>query len=105
MSPAPAFSIIVASYDQPRSLALSLAALERQPLERGEVIIADDGSGEETHALVRRFARDVECPVIFVMQEDRGFRKARALNRTATDCTRPAESRPRTLRHSSGLSL
>jgi GT2 family glycosyltransferase len=49
-----------------------------------EVLVADDGSGEETAAAVREFSASPACPfeVKHVWQEDRGFRKPRILNET-----------------------
>ena len=48
-------AVIVATYDQPRWLDLSLRAWTRQQLRPDIVVIADDGSGRETAEVVRRF--------------------------------------------------
>lgn len=79
MSPPP--SLIIASYNQPNALALVFAGVRTQSHEIGEVVIADDGSDPDTRELVDAFARQVAYPVHFETQEDRGFRKAKALNR------------------------
>ena len=48
-------AVIVATYDQPRWLDLSLRAWARQQLRPDQVVIADDGSGPDTAAVVRHF--------------------------------------------------
>ena len=45
-----------------------------------EVIVADDGSGEQTRATIARIAHGYPCRIAHVWQEDRGFRAARARN-------------------------
>lgn len=49
-------AVIVATYDQPRWLDLSLRAWARQELRPSFVVVADDGSGPETAEVVRRWA-------------------------------------------------
>src|SRR5262245_2856625 len=73
-------SVVVSSYNQPRALRLALEGLQRQSRAPGEVLIADDGSEEDTRRLVESFAARAPFPVRFVTQEHRGFGKARALN-------------------------
>ena len=73
-------SVIIASYNQPNSLALVFAGMLVQSHEVREVVVADDGSDADTRELVEGFAAKVSYPVHFETQEDRGFRKARALN-------------------------
>ena len=48
-------AVIVATYDQPRWLDLSLRAWARQVLRPSFVLVADDGSGPETAEVVRRW--------------------------------------------------
>jgi glycosyltransferase involved in cell wall biosynthesis len=45
-----------------------------------EVIIADDGSGEETAGVVKRFAGIAPFSVLHVWQENKGFRAAKIRN-------------------------
>jgi glycosyltransferase involved in cell wall biosynthesis len=49
-------AVIVATYDQPRWLDLSLRAWGRQELRPSFVVVADDGSGLDTAEVVRRWA-------------------------------------------------
>lgn len=56
----------------------SVAEQSRLP---DEVVIADDGSSDDTAALLRKMAEDFPVPLRHVWQADQGFRKARILNR------------------------
>ena len=73
-------SIIVSSYNQPNAMALVVETLLRQSQPDLEVVFADDGSTADTMELVKRFADRAPFPVTFTTQEDRGFRKSKALN-------------------------
>ena len=71
---APLVSVVIPHYRSPRSLALVLTALELQdhPMDRLEVVVADDGSPEAPDPGDRPY--DVRV----VRQEDLGFRGAAA---------------------------
>jgi glycosyltransferase involved in cell wall biosynthesis len=74
--------LIVATYQNPRALRLSLASVARQAVRLDAVAIADDGSGPETKAVVDAFAAaHPKLGVRHVWHEDRGFRKNAILNR------------------------
>lgn len=64
-------SVVVCHYEQPRELARTLAALDRQTRRPDEVVVADDGSA---------VAPSVPDHVRLVRQADRGFRAAAARN-------------------------
>jgi glycosyltransferase involved in cell wall biosynthesis len=74
-------SVIVATYNHPRALGLVLAGLSRQTLTPAEVVIADDGSGPETGAVVDAWQPRLPCPLRHVWHPDEGFRKCTILNR------------------------
>ena len=46
-----------------------------------EIIIADDGSRDETRQLIERLSQDAPVPVRHVWQPDDGFQKSRILNK------------------------
>jgi glycosyltransferase involved in cell wall biosynthesis len=74
--------LIVATYNNPRSLALCLASVARQRTAPEGICIADDGSGEETAAVIAAFrAAHPEVALRHVWHADEGFRKAAILNR------------------------
>lgn len=92
MGVAPAkISVIVTTYNSPVFLEMALRSLARQRLDGRiayEIVVADDGSGEETRALIARLRPEMPCPLLHVWQPDTGFRVA--------------ESRNNALRHASG---
>jgi glycosyltransferase involved in cell wall biosynthesis len=80
-------SVIVATYNNPRALSLVLAGLSRQTQRDFELLIADDGSGLDTKALVEEYARTAPMPVRHVWHPDEGFRKCTILNKAILAAT------------------
>ena len=74
-------SVVVSTYNQPRALALSLAGLAAQSTREFEIVVADDGSGDETRAVVEEARAATDRPVVHVWHADDGFRKTEILNR------------------------
>lgn len=72
--------LIITTYNWPEALQLTLASVARQTRQPDEVIVADDGSGPATRAVVERW-RAAGLPIQHVWQEDEGFRLARSRNR------------------------
>lgn len=77
--------VIISTYNNPKWLEKTLWGYTCQTRKADEIIIADDGSGEETRRLVSSF-RD-ELPIRHVWHEDRGFRKSRILNSALLEST------------------
>ncbi|MEP7142307.1 MAG: glycosyltransferase family 2 protein [Ferruginibacter sp.] len=67
-------SLIVTTYNNPDALYLCLQSILQQSVQPGELLIADDGSGEPTKQLVVEFSSQIKIPVKHVWQEDDGFR-------------------------------
>jgi glycosyltransferase involved in cell wall biosynthesis len=80
-------SVIVTTYNNPRALSLVLAGLARQTVRNFEILIADDGSGPDTKALVEEYARAAPMPVCHVWHPDEGFRKCAILNKAVLAAT------------------
>ncbi len=76
----PEISIIITTYNRPDALALVLNALTEQSLQNFEVIIADDGSSNETVNFINPLKAKLPYPLQQVWQEDIGFRAARSRN-------------------------
>ena len=74
-------SVIVTTYNNPRGLQLVLAGLQRQTFRDFELLVADDGSGPDTAAVVAEFAAHAPFPVRHVWHPDEGFRKCTICNR------------------------
>src|SRR4051812_34909796 len=70
-------SIIVTSYNQESTLRLLLASLDRQTNLNFEVLIADDGSTDETHLVCQKTR---EFPLRLITQPDIGYRKSKIVN-------------------------
>jgi glycosyltransferase involved in cell wall biosynthesis len=96
-------AVILTTYNRPDALAAVLEGYLAQDTFEFELIVADDGSTDETRRLIDGYARRAPFPVKHVWQEDRGFRAAAARNRALAaassdytifsdgDCVPPAE--------------
>lgn len=74
-------SVIITTYNRPDALARVMESLAAQTHPPNEVIIADDGSGEQTRMLIEARQRHSLFPLRHVWQPDEGFRAARIRNR------------------------
>jgi len=74
-------SVILTTYQREDALDAVLRALAHQTDRAFEVIVADDGSGPPTRAVVEHRAAQADIPIRHVWQEDRGFRAAEIRNR------------------------
>jgi glycosyltransferase involved in cell wall biosynthesis len=74
-------SVIVTTYNRADALEAVLAALARQTDRQFEVVMADDGSGPATSAVIDRWRSRIGAPLSHVWQVDRGFRAAEIRNR------------------------
>ena len=79
-------SVIVTTYDREDALEAVLSALSRQSDRSFEVVIADDGSGSGTAAVVECWRSRLGVPLGHVWQADRGFRAAEIRNRALLAC-------------------
>ncbi|MEQ1600547.1 MAG: glycosyltransferase family 2 protein [Methylophilaceae bacterium] len=76
----PSISVIVTTYQRPLALNRVLESLYAQKVTPAEIVIADDGSGAETAALIQSWQARFACPLIHAWQADDGFRAASARN-------------------------
>src|SRR5262245_58446538 len=74
-------SVIETTYEREDALDAVLRSLARQSDRRFEVIVADDGSGPATAALIERSKQRLGVPLAHVWQEHRDFRAAEMRNR------------------------
>lgn len=79
-------SVIVSTYNSPVWLEKVLLGYASQRADGFEVVVADDGSGPETEAVVARFAGHPRFRLRHVWHEDQGFRKCAILNRGIEAC-------------------
>jgi glycosyltransferase involved in cell wall biosynthesis len=75
-------SVILTTYQRPQHLERSLAslAMQRGVGDAFEVIVADDGSQDRTHEVVKEFSRTVDFPVRFSTHPHEGYRVALCRN-------------------------
>lgn len=74
-------AVIVTTYNRPDALAAVFAGYFAQSDSDFELLVADDGSTNETRLLIEENAARAPFPLHHVWQEDRGFRPGAARNR------------------------
>jgi glycosyltransferase involved in cell wall biosynthesis len=85
----PHLSVIVCTYNRPLALRAVLSSLRNQSRSDFEVIVADDGSGPPTKAVIDEIMPAFGGRLRHVWQEDKGFRVAAARNRAAEAARAP----------------
>jgi len=73
-------AVVITTYNSPEYLRRVLEGYRRQTRYPDELIVADDGSTDETNHLVKAFAACAPFKVRHVWHEDRGFRAAKIRN-------------------------
>src|SRR5690349_8821332 len=74
-------SVIITTYNSPAWLQKVLWGYASQTFKDFEVVIADDGSTEDTRELIDEMRKEVFYPVQHIWQKDEGFRKCEILNK------------------------
>jgi glycosyltransferase involved in cell wall biosynthesis len=80
MHPAPSLGLIVNTFNQPEYLGRVLRAISKLTHSPQEVLLADDGSEDETRQVFNSWAKAQSFRAEHVWQEHQGFRRARILN-------------------------
>lgn len=73
-------SLIITTYNWPKALELALQSVVLQSTYPDEVIIADDGSGQETAEVVKSVLYESRLRWCHIWQEDQGVRQSRIKN-------------------------
>ena len=73
-------SVIITTYESPHYLKKVLDGFLFQKRAPHEIIIADDGSGNDTAQVIKSFSEISPSPVLHVWQEHKGFRAAKNRN-------------------------
>lgn len=74
-------TLLISTYNWLEALKRVLEGVEHQTVMPDEIIIADDGSREDTVTFLREYAKTSRVPLRHVWHEDKGFRKSRILNK------------------------
>lgn len=67
-------TLIISTYNWKEALRLCLLSASIQTVAPYEIVIADDGSREDTRKLIDEFRTITKIPIVHVWQEDDGFR-------------------------------
>lgn len=77
--------VIISTYNNPKWLEKTLWGYLYQTRKADEIVIADDGSKDDTRQLIARFTELL--PIKHVWHEDRGFQKTAILNKALSIAT------------------
>src|SRR5690606_32412243 len=77
----------LSTYNWPQALEVVFKSIKEQTVLPDEILIADDGSKNETKKLIDSFAAQINVPVKHFWQEDDGFRKSKILNKAVAGST------------------
>lgn len=67
-------TLLISTYNWEDALRLCLLSASIQTVAPHEIVIADDGSREETRKLIDEFRAILKVPIVHIWQEDKGFR-------------------------------
>lgn len=80
-------SLIISTYNRPDALEVCLKSIIDLHKYPDEVIVGDDGSTSETAALVKKYQEGFPCRLLYIRQEDEGFRLAMIRNKCVAEAT------------------
>lgn len=83
----PTISIIISTYNSPEWLKKVIWGYNTQTYRNFEMVIADDGSKEETKKMINELQKEVFYPIIHVWHKDDGFQKSAILNKAIVATT------------------
>lgn len=81
MKQLPTCTLVTPTYNWPEALELLLLSVKNQTLLPNEVIVADDGSREDTKQLIEKLRQDFPVPLIHIWHEDIKNRKPVIMNK------------------------
>ena len=73
-------TLVITTYNSPDSLFLVIKSIRNLTIFPDEIIVADDGSNNETRELISTINHEFEMNIIHSWQQDNGFRAARSRN-------------------------
>ena len=75
-------SLLISTYNWKEALSLCLYSVFAQTVKPAEILIADDGSREDTRQLIDEMREKTDIPIVHVWHEDKGFRLSAIRNRS-----------------------
>ena len=82
-------SIIISTYNSPDWLLKVFIGYQCQSLQNFELVVADDGSSQETIDLINKMQKELSYPIVHVWHKDNGFQKSQILNKAILKCSTP----------------
>jgi glycosyltransferase involved in cell wall biosynthesis len=82
----PSISVVISTYNSIPWLEKTLWSYEHQIFRQFEIIIADDGSDNETKEFIKQYSEKSSKKIIHVWHEDDGFQKSSILNKALLAC-------------------
>lgn len=80
-------ALIISTYNRPVELQYTLESILRQSQMPDEIIIADDGSNDETSRLIREYHTKILVPLLHCWHSDDGFQLAAIRNKAVALCS------------------
>ncbi|MCP4074647.1 MAG: glycosyltransferase [Gammaproteobacteria bacterium] len=74
-------SVIFTTYNHPKWLEKTLWGFSVQSYRDFEIIIADDGSNDETRKIIEKVKAGISIPVKHIWHPDEGFQKCKIMNK------------------------
>ena len=85
----PQISIIISTYNSIDWLTRVMWGYNQQSFKDFEMVIADDGSREDTKLAIEKLQQEVGYPIQHIWHEDNGFQKSQILNKAIVACKAP----------------
>lgn len=78
-------AVIISTYNQPKALNICLESIRSQSKLPDEIMIADDGSTQETTDLIKKISESFSVSIKHVWHPDEGFQRTKILNKAITE--------------------
>ncbi len=85
----PDISVIISTYNSIEWLKKVLWGYNQQTFINFEIVIADDGSEEDTKIEIESLKKELKYPINHLWHEDNGFQKSQILNKAVIACKAP----------------
>lgn len=78
-------SLLISTYNWPEALTLCLESISRQSIMPDEILIADDGSTQDTYNVIEDYRTRVNVPILHIWHKDDGFRLSQIRNKAIAE--------------------
>lgn len=80
-------SLLISTYNNPKALKAALEGVGHQTRLPDEVLIADDGSDDQTWNLIKDFQKTLSMPIRHLWQPNEGFRASMIRNKAIAEAS------------------